>query len=243
MCGHPGVDAIPALQASQSEGRRARSGASSTPRSSTVGVVARAQSALPGLSRAGANSSSSFAPRATGTATSLAGCISLEQGRSSRRHHAAQDAREQRHKEDKLNLEAATESSMGQAEENLSYSGKNRQPCGAARRSSVRRWRASIGARCETGAAYAWPGCASRRPMTASTQKAQSGSAAMRGGEEVEDGADDCQCTKKLSNAAQPCGAARRSRMAPMTASTQKTQSGSAAMRGGAWPGCASRRR
>ena len=69
MCGHPGVDAIPALQASQSEGRRARSGASSTPRSSTVGVVARAQSALPGLSRAGANSSSSFAPRATGTAT------------------------------------------------------------------------------------------------------------------------------------------------------------------------------
>ena len=80
-----GLDAIPAPQASQSEGRRARSGASSTPRSSTVGVVARAQSALPGLSRAGANSSSSFAPRATGTATSLAGCISLEQGRSSRR--------------------------------------------------------------------------------------------------------------------------------------------------------------
>ena len=64
-----GLDAIPAPQASQSEGRRARSGASSTPRSSTVGVVARAQSALPGLSRAGANSSSSFAPRATGTAT------------------------------------------------------------------------------------------------------------------------------------------------------------------------------
>ena len=132
-----GLDAIPAPQASQSEGRRARSGASSTPRSSTVGVVARAQSALPGLSRAGANSSSSFAPRATGTATSLAGCISLEQGRSSRRHHAAQDAREQRHKEDKLNLEAATESSMGQAEENLSYSGKTRQPCGAARRSRM----------------------------------------------------------------------------------------------------------
>ena len=49
MCGHPGVDAIPALQASQSEGRRARSGASSTPRSSTVGVVARTQSALSGL--------------------------------------------------------------------------------------------------------------------------------------------------------------------------------------------------
>ena len=181
-----GLDAIPAPQASQSEGRRARSGASSTPRSSTVGVVARAQSALPGLSRAGANSSSSFAPRATGTATrwqaaslwnsatDVATCepcaanfASAPPGRSSRRHHAAQDAREQRHKEDKLNLEAATESSMGQAEENLSYSGKTRQPCGAA----------------------------------------------------------------------------RRSRMAPMTASTQKTQSGSAAMRGGAWPGCASRRR
>ena len=31
----------------------------------------------------------------------------------------------------------------------------------------------------------------------------------MRGGEEVEDGADDCQCTKKLNPAAQPCGAAR----------------------------------
>ena len=182
MCGHPGVDAIPALQASQSEGRRARSGASSTPRSSTVGVVARAQSALPGLSRAGANSSSSFAPRATGTATrwqaaslwnsatDVATCepcaanfASAPQGRSSRRHHAAQDAREQRHKEDKLNLEAATESSMGQAEENLSYSGKTRQQRGAARRSSMRRWRASIGARCEAGAAYAWPGCASRR--------------------------------------------------------------------------------
>ena len=51
--------------------------------------------------------------------------------------NAAQDAREQRHKEDKLNLEAATESSMGQAEENLSYSGKTRQPCGAARRSRM----------------------------------------------------------------------------------------------------------
>ena len=44
-----GLDAIPAPQASQSEGRRARSGASSTPRSSTVGVVARTQSALSGL--------------------------------------------------------------------------------------------------------------------------------------------------------------------------------------------------
>ena len=209
MCGHPGVDAIPALQASQSEGRRARSGASSTPRSSTVGVVARAQSALPGLSRAGANSSSSFAPRATGTATrwqaaslwnsatDVATCepcaanfASAPQGRSSRRHHAAQDAREQRHKEDKLNLEAATESSMGQAEENLSYSGKTRQPCGAARRSSVRRWRASIGARCETGAAYAWDDC--QYTKSSIRQRSHAG----RRVAWLCVGADDCQYTK-----------------------------------------------
>ena len=82
----------------------------------------------------------------------------------------------------------------------------------------MRRWRASTGARCEAGAAYAWDDC----QYTKNSVMQRSHAGRRVAGLCV--GADDCQCTKKLSNAAQPCGAARRSSMAPMTASTQKTQ-------------------